>query len=309
MSKNAAAEGGFPSANQPSPLAVIGIPAYNEEKAIARVIIQAQKHAAKVVVCDDGSSDMTAAIAERLGAVVVRHATNMGKGEAMRSLFRAGREMGADMLVTIDGDGQHNPDEIPDLLDLITSGEADVVVGSRFKGRNEIPSHRRAGNKLLNAVTLQGISDTQSGFRAYNRRAVESIFPSERGMGVDSEILMDAARKGLKIIEVPVSVKYGIGKTSTHNPVYHTLDVLLSAVKLTSIRHPLVFYGVPGIALMGIGIYLGLRALFLFSQQQAVTNVVMTYEMAGFTIVLAGLLSLFTALILFTLSTVVRKSN
>ena len=128
-------------------------------------------------------------------------------------------------------------------------------------------------------------------------------------MGVDSEILMDAARKGLKIIEVPVSVKYGIGKTSTHNPVYHTLDVLLSAVKLTSIRHPLVFYGVPGIALMGIGIYLGLRALFLFSQQQAVTNVVMTYEMAGFTIVLAGLLSLFTGLILFTLSTVVRKSN
>jgi glycosyltransferase involved in cell wall biosynthesis len=309
MSKNAAAEGAFPNAGQPSPLAVICIPAYNEEKTIARVIVQAQKHAAKVIVCDDGSSDMTAAIAEKLGAVVVRHATNMGKGEAMRSLFRAGREMGADMLVTIDGDGQHNPDEIPDLLDLITSGEADVVVGSRFKGGNEIPSHRRVGNKLLNAVTLQGISDTQSGFRAYNRRAVESIIPSERGMGVDSEILMDAARKGLKIIEVPVSVKYGIGKTSTHNPVYHTLDVLLSAVKLTSIRHPLVFYGVPGIALMGIGIYLGLRALFLFSQQQAVTNVVMTYEMAGFTIVLAGLLSLFTALILFTLSTVVRKSN
>ena len=222
------------------------IPAFNEERTIGKVIIRAQRYVDEVLVCDDGSGDMTADIAERLGAKVIRHKQNMGKGEAFRSLFSACRDMGADVMITIDGDDQHDPVDIPKLIDPLAKGYADIVIGARFHDSNKgIPSYRRAGNRLLNAVTIDGVSDTQSGFRAYNKKAIKALRPSESGMGVDSEILMDASRQGLTIMEVPITVMYGIGKTSTHNPVYHTVDVFTSAIKLTSIRHPMTFYGIP----------------------------------------------------------------
>jgi glycosyltransferase involved in cell wall biosynthesis len=288
---------------------VVCIPAYDEERTIAKVIIDAQRYSSKVIVCDDGSADMTATIAERLGARVIRHQSNVGKGEALRSLFLASREEGADIMVTIDGDGQHDPNEIPSLVSLIADGKADIVIGARLDGTNKIPTHRRFGNKVLNIVTAQGVTDTQSGFRAYSRRAFNEILPGEKGMGVDSEILMDASQKGMKITEIRASVRYGIGKTSTHNAVFHTLDVLLSVLKLVSIRHPLLFYGIPGIVLILVGSYFGLRAYVAFSEQQILNNVTMTYELTGFLLTLAGLLAIFTAIILFTLSTVVRKGN
>ncbi len=289
-------------------LTVACIPAFNEEKTIAAVVIGAQKYADKVIVCDDGSRDMTAEIAEKLGAKVILHGRNAGKGEALRSLFLASCEMGADFMVTLDGDGQHDPADIPRLLEPLKTGSADIVVGARFHENNiGIPNYRKLGNKMLNAVTFAGVSDTQSGFRGYNRAALKSILPAEMGMGVDSELLMEASRKGLKIVEIPVSVKYGIGKTSTHNPLFHTLDVFFSVVKLTSIRHPLIFYGGPGLVLMVVGIYFGLHSLALFSQYQTINNLVMTFELLGFGLILLGLLSLFTGIILFTLTTVVRK--
>lgn len=284
------------------------MPAYNEERTIARVVIGAQHQVDRVIVCDDGSSDLTGTIAERLGAKVIRHERNMGKGEALRSLFLASREAGADVMVTIDADGQHDPTEIPELLDALGKEKADVVIGSRFLGEGtSVPTHRRFGNRVLNVITVSGISDTQSGFRAYGKAAIESLVPAEMGMGVDSEILMEAVRKGLRVIEVPVSVEYGVGKTSTHNPVFHSLDVIMSAVKLTSIRHPLIFYGMPGLALVIAGIYYAYHAIALFVQQQSITNLTMTYELVGFALILFGLLTFFTGIILFTLSTLVRK--
>jgi glycosyltransferase involved in cell wall biosynthesis len=287
---------------------VAGIPAYNEERAIAGVVIEAQKYVDEVIVCDDGSDDLTGEIASRLGARVIRHAKNMGKGEALRSLFLACRELDVDALVTLDGDAQHSPSEITSLLEFLQKGSADVVIGARFgTSANRIPAHRRLGNKMLNRVTTPTVSDTQSGFRAYSRRAISSILPSEMGMGVDSEILMEANRLGLKIVEVPASVRYGIGKTSTHNPVYHTFDVLLSVLKLTSLRHPLLFYGVPGLAAMTAGVYYAFHALVLFSRQQIITNVTMTYELIGISLTLFGLLAFFTGIILFTLTSVVRR--
>ena len=283
------------------------IPAYNEEKTIGKVVVRAQDYVDEVLVCDDGSKDMTAGIAERLGAKVIRHEQNMGKGEAFRSLFSACRDMGADVMVTLDGDDQHEPAEIPQLLEPLARGEADIVIGSRFNDTNEIPAHRRVGNRLLNAVTLAGVSDTQSGFRAYNKRAVQLLHPSETGMGVDSELLMDASRQGLRILEVPVSVKYGIGKTSTHNPVYHTLDVLTSAIKLTSIRHPMTFYGIPGLVITLVGFYFIIHAYLLFLSQQLLTDLVLTYALMGFSVSIFGLFTFFTGIILFTLSTVLKK--
>lgn len=284
------------------------IPAYNEERTIGKVVVGTQPYVDQVLVCDDGSGDMTAAIAEKLGAKVIRHGQNMGKGEAFRSLFSACRDMGADVMITIDGDDQHDPADIPKLVDPITKGYADVVIGARFHGDNKgIPSYRKAGNKLLNAVTVGGISDTQSGFRAYSKKAIDSLRPSESGMGVDSEILMDASRQGLKMAEVPVSVRYGIGKTSTHNPIYHTVDVLTSAIKLTSIRHPMTFYGIPGLVITLLGVYFVIHAYLIFLSQQVITDLVLTYALMGFSIGIFGLFTFFTGIILFTLSTVLRK--
>jgi len=284
------------------------IPAYNEERAIAPVVVGAMKYVDKVVVCDDGSTDMTGQIAERLGALVIRHERNMGKGEALRSLFRVARELDADVMVTLDGDGQHNPHDIPVLLEALESHGADIVVGSRFiRNRKDVPAHRRFGNRLLNLFTSRAVSDTQSGFRAYSRNAIRRINPSEMGMGVDSEILIDASRLGLKIVEVPISVRYDLGKTSTHNPVFHTLDVIFSVIKLTSIRHPLIFYGIPGLLFVAAGLYFVYRALVLFGEQQIITNLTMTYGLLAFAFTLLGLLTLFTGIILFTLSTLIRK--
>jgi glycosyltransferase involved in cell wall biosynthesis len=285
------------------------IPAFNEERTIARVVIGAHQYVNEVMVCDDGSTDMTATIAEKLGAKVIRHEQNMGKGEALRSLFIAAKQSGADFLITLDGDGQHDPGDIPRILGPLLDNSADVVVGARFQDGVRVPQHRLAGNKILNALSPGNISDTQSGFRGYNRNVFGSIIPSEMGMGVDSELLIEASGKGYRITEVPVSVKYGIGKTSTHNPIYHGLDVLLSIVKLISIRHPLMFYGIPGLALVTAGIYFAYHSLVLFTREQVINNLVMTYELVGFALTLFGLLTLFTGIILFTLTTVVRKSG
>lgn len=285
------------------------IPAFNEELAIAKVVIGTQQFVDEVFVCDDGSTDMTATIAGRLGARVIKHERNMGKGEALRSLFLAARQANADVMVSIDGDGQHYASEIPRLVGPILEGSADVVVGSRFLGTDTVPAYRRAGNKVLNVLTANQITDTQSGFRAYSANAIGRILPAEMGMGVDSEILMEALGMGLKVVEVPVSVSYREGKTSTHNPLYHTLDVVFSVVKLTSIRHPLIFYGIPGLVLVSAGVYFALRTLQLFQEQSTITNLTLSYGIIAGGLVLLGLLALFTGLILFSLVTVVRKKD
>src|SRR5579863_3265007 len=165
---------------------VVAIPAHNEEKYIAAVVIGSQKHASTVLVCDDGSDDMTGEIAERLGAVVTRHRTRLGKGVALKDLFGMAKSRGADVVVTLDGDAQHDPRQIPSLVKPILDGAADIVNGSRYLGENPIPDHRRLGdgvlNTLTNAVTHHGLTDTQSGFRAYSKMALERIEVKEHAM-------------------------------------------------------------------------------------------------------------------------------
>ena len=211
-------------------------PAFNEEKAIAKVIVQAKKYVDKVIVCDDGSSDLTAEIASGLGADVIRHEKNMGKGEALRDVFIEAARLDPAVVVTLDADGQHDPREIPRFVAAVNEG-ADVAVGSREP--TDIPRSRRLGNSALTRASMTGVSDTQSGFRAYNGRKIRDLVPTETGMGVDTEILVRARDKGMKIVSVPITVSYA-GDTSTHNPVYHGLDVLLSTVKQVSIRRPLM---------------------------------------------------------------------
>jgi glycosyltransferase involved in cell wall biosynthesis len=281
-------------------LIVAAIPAFNEEKSIAKVIVLAKKHVDKIVVCDDGSKDETGEIAKSLGAAVIRHDHNQGKGEAMRDLFIEAQRLNPSVVVTLDADGQHNPNDIPKLVSAIQEG-ADVVVGSRFSG--DIPLKRRMGNRVLSSVSMAGIADTQSGFRAYRGNRIGDLVPTEMGMGVDTEILKLARDKGMKIVEVPIGVSYE-GDTSTYNPVFHGLDVLLSSVKQSSIRHPLMFYGIPGFASLVIAAGLWWWTLSFYVKHAILdTNVAIVAAAATG----VGFLLMAVAVILWVLISVVRE--
>jgi glycosyltransferase involved in cell wall biosynthesis len=287
------------------------IPAYNEEKTIARVIVEVQKYVDKVIVCDDGSTDLTGEIARRLGAEVIRHERNMGYGAALATLFKAARELDASAMVVLDADLQHNPGDIPRLLSPIVKGEADIIIGSRFlKNEDGVPKYRGLGIKLITkfarGVSYRDITDAQSGFRAYGRRSIQSITPSEQGMGASTEILLKAKEYGLRVIEVPVKVRYDVEKPSTHNPIIHALDVVLSTVKHLSMRRPLVFYGLPGFAALLIALFFWVWTLQIFtSTRQIVTNIALIA--LGATLV--GLMLLTTGVILWVMITLVREAR
>ena len=228
---------------------VAAIPCYNEARFIGEVVAKTKKYVDKVIVVDDGSRDGTEKIAESAGALIVNHRENKGYGEAIKSCFRAAKADGADILVTLDGDGQHDPEEIPRLLEPILCGEADLVIGSRFlKPTQEtqktgltancqlaMPRYRRFGISVITWLFNLGssfkVSDAQSGFRAYGRKALEILSPGERGMGVSVEVLAKVGEKGLKVKEVPISCSYHPASSSL-NPAWHGLGVTLTLLKL-----------------------------------------------------------------------------
>jgi len=291
------------------PFVVACIPAFNEEGTIAKVVISAQKCVGKVVVCDDGSSDLTGEIARRLGAEVIRHDSNMGYGASLRSLFNKVIELNADVMVTLDADGQHNPEDIPMLVKPILDGEADMVIGSRFldeKSESNIPSYRRKGIKMITnmakAISFDNITDAQSGYRAYSMKALSLVHPVEYGMGASTEILLKAKEHALSVVEVPVFVDYKY--SHTHNPLAHALGVVLSMVKCLSIRRPLFFYGLPGILALTIAMGFWVWCLQIFSATRTLpTN--MTLVAVFMTV--AGLVLLTTAVLLWVLIAVLRE--
>lgn len=214
---------------------VVCIPAFNEENTVGSVVKAARRFANHVIVCDDGSADKTSVEALKNGGVVVKHPRNLGKGAALRTLIQEASKFGPDVLVTLDGDGQHDPTEVPWLLAPILDGTADVVIGSRFDNGNKIPRYRRAGNYILTALTnfsaKTSIRDTQSGFRAYSSKVIPYLSISANGMGVDSEILVRVAGNGIRIAERDVTVSYE-GDTSTFNPISHTLRVIWTLARV-----------------------------------------------------------------------------
>ncbi|MBT3407196.1 glycosyltransferase family 2 protein, partial [Candidatus Woesearchaeota archaeon] len=236
---------------------IIGIPAFNEGKNIASILLKLKKISKDIIVCNDGSTDLTGNIAEELGANVIHHKKNLGYGAGIRSIFLKAQEMNADILITFDADGQHRIEDIDSVLKPMINNEADMIIGSRFLDKNnEIPKYREIGIKAITSITNSSIgkklSDSQSGFRGYNKKILDSIVPSDSGMGVSTEILIKAAKKKFRIIEVPIVVSYE-GDTSTHNPVSHGASVILSTIKFTSIEHPLKFYGISGIFFLVLG--------------------------------------------------------
>ena len=289
---------------------IAAIPAFNEEYAIGSVVLRTHLFVKQVIVVDDGSHDHTAEIAQLAGAIVVKHEKNQGYGAAIKTIFITAQKMDADELVILDADGQHNPCDIPKLLAPIESG-ADVVIGSRFlEEKSSVPKYRKIGMKILDRATnIAGkisTSDSQSGFRAYSRNAIEKLSIDGNGMVAGSEILIDAGNSGLVIAEVPIDAKYNIPNTSSFNPFYHGISVLSNIINLISYQRPLISFGIPGVILMVIGTFLAFWTLSIYTAYG-----VFPYSMTVIcgVILLLGLMLINTALVLNSTVQLIRKTR
>ena len=252
-----------------APLTVVaGMPMYNEEETIGTVVTQAMDYVDHVICVDDGSSDSSARIAEACGAIVHRHRVNRGYGGALKSLFAKARELDADCLVILDSDGQHDTSDIPKILEPIIQGEADFVIGSRFTeggGSEDMPAYRRLGIKVITAASNLssdlGIQDTQSGFRAFSKRAIERLRFDSEGMELSLEMLEDANQKDLKIKEIPTVIRYDVPKGSNFTVLSHGFTVLTWAMISLSQKKPLLVLGLPGLGLFATGAAMALNAV------------------------------------------------
>ena len=280
------------------------IPAFNEEGVIGDMIKNTLSFVDSVVVCDDGSSDNTSFEAEDNGAFVIKHGENKGKGAALKTLFEHVRHSNADIIVTIDGDGQFLPNEIKKLVKPIQSNLADIVVGYRFDDSDEMPSYRKFGNKILdhatNIVTNLPIRDTQSGFRAYSKNAIDLIDFSNDGFTADSEILINASEHGLRISEEKITVIYDTGhRTSTKNPVSHAGGVLGSLIEMILVRHPLQYLGIPGIIVIMIGLGFLSTTISIYNETQLLP---ISFSLVTIAILTLGVLLLLSSGILFAIN-------
>jgi hypothetical protein len=230
-------------------------------------------------------------------------------------LFERARELNADVLVTLDSDGQHDPDQIPLLVEPIKQYVAVVVLGSRFldkKGIAEMPLYRQFGikviTKLTNASGKNGVSDSQSGFRAYGKKALEQMSSiSENGMSASIELIHAIHKRGLKVCEVPISCKYSKNsdqKTSKKNPLSQGAGLLMSIVKMIVEERPLPMLGLPGVACAAIGILFGVWMINLYAESgQITTNI----ALASIGFILIGCFLISTAITLYAITRLSTK--
>lgn len=283
------------------PRIIAGMPAYNEGRYIGTMVLNTRQYVDEVIVIDDGSTDNTAEIAGLAGAEVVRHEQNRGYGAAIQSIIAEARKRDPDILVILDADTQHNPQEIPNIIKPIQDGN-DFVIGSREKQGSKIPFYRRVGQKVIlrsiSVLSKKKLTDSECGFRAFSRKAISTLELKENGMAVSAETVAEAARRDLKVAEVPVSVTYR-KDSSTHNPVAHGLGVFTRILVMISEGMPLFFFGIAGVILIVLGIIAGVRVLHLF----AASNVLpIGTTMVAVLFLVVGVFSIFTGLILRALS-------
>jgi glycosyltransferase involved in cell wall biosynthesis len=240
------------------------------------------------------------------GATVVKHAVNSGYGAAIRTIFAEAKKRNPDVLVIIDADSQHNPAEIPNLVKPIVEGGYDFVIGSRKGQAASIPLYRRFGQKVIsrsvNVLTQGNLSDTESGFRAFSRKAIAALELKENGMAVSAETVAEAARLNLKITEVPITVTY-TEDSSTLNPVSHGLGVITRIMAMISEQRPMFFFGLVGMFLVAIGLVAGVFALRLYSQSGVVS---VGWALVAIFFLILGALSFYTGLTLHTISSMIQ---
>ena len=289
----------------------IGIPAFNEEKNIAKMIVKLKKIYDEIVVCNDGSTDLTGEIAENLGAIVINHKQNLGYGAGIKSILKKSKEIDTDILVTFDADGQHKVEDVKKVIEPIKNGDADLVIGSRFlsKTKEKIPEYRKIGINIITKVTNAGlkkkITDSQSGFRAYSKDLISKLDISDMGMGISTEILIKTNSLGFRIAEIPITILYE-GKTSTQNPISHGTSVLFSTIKYTSIEHPLKFYGIPSLIFFVIGLSFTFLSIDYYMEVGRI-NPNVTIVAAGTTAI--AVILLVASVLFYSLATIVEGNK
>ena len=297
-------------ANGHKTLAVV--PCFNEEATVGSIALKAKRHVDKVLVVDDGSVDDTAKIAKAAGATVISHKKNEGKSSAIKTGFRYALAKNFDYVITIDGDGQHNPDEIPIVLGNLMNNGHDISIGLRSGSDTEMPNWRKVGKRILDYATSLGnggyVTDSQSGFRAFNKKAVNGLIPKLNGnaFSTESEQLIKAHELGLKVDHTNVTCKYKNLDTSTKNATPHGFSVLSYIIWLVAERRPLLFISVPGFILVLLGLFFGIHILQYYNQ----TNVfLISYAILVSILLIIGTIAMFMGLILNILPNIIRRAR
>lgn len=296
------------------PEILVAIPAYNEAQAINQVVTEAAVYADEVLVIDDGSTDDTVAEARAAGATVIEHETNTGYGGALQTAFTEAKRAGAAHLAILDGDGQHDPADIPRLVERQQTGDANIVIGSRFEeaAETELPLYRRVGLRVVNTLTnlslgvvrkRSRIDDTQSGFRVYDETAIASLAEADEignNMGASTDILYHAHRHGYDIEEVGTTIDYDVEDASSQNPVSHGLQLVQNILRTVERERPVTVLGVPGFvsAILGLGF-----GYFTFSNYITTGTFPLGLAIVSVFFTLAGIFAAFTAIILHSLNT------
>ena len=283
------------------------IPAYNEELSIGSVVLKARRYVDEVIVVDDGSEDDTSLVAREAGAKVIRNERNLGKGESLRRALNLLRESKVDVVVLLDADGQHDPDDIPKLVKPIIEGKADMVIGSR-KSVREIPLYRRIGQRILDYLTRKAAGaeksfDSQSGFRALSGKAIRVLKLREKGFAIESEMLVNALKAGLKVVEVPIRCRYDV-RGSTLHPLIHGLGVLNSVLSSIVRDRPLLYFGAIGSGLIIGGVIKGLEVLEIFNRTRALA---VGTAMISVLLFIIGAISISTGITLYAISALSRE--
>lgn len=279
------------------PRVLVALPAYNEEKYIGTVVLNARQYAGEVIVVDDGSTDETAHVAELAGATVVRHLENKGYGAAIQTILTEAKKRAPDVLVLFDADAQHNPSDIPAAVKPILEGY-DLVVGCRDQQKGDVPSYRRFGQKVLSyfsrLLSRTDLTDSESGFRAFSPKAITELELRQNGMTVSAETIAAAAEKGLKITDIPISITY-TKDGSTLNPITHGLGNLAWLMAMISERRPLFFFGLSGLILLVLGLLAGVRTFYIYS---SVGEIATGTALISILLLIVGVFSIFTGIIL-----------
>ncbi len=202
------------------------LPAYNEAKAIGNIISKSRAFIESIIVVDDGSNDTTARIAENLSVVVLKHKSNLGKGMALRTGFEYALKQGYELVLTMDADGQHEPEDIPRFLEKLRNDNPDILIGARIIERWKMPLHRRLNNRLISMIGSwlcgQRVVDFQSGFRFIKSEVLRSVALETRRYETESELLIKAGRLGFRINSLPIRTIYD-GEVSNIKPLREIL--------------------------------------------------------------------------------------
>jgi glycosyltransferase involved in cell wall biosynthesis len=279
------------------------LPAFNEELVIGSIVIRTKQYVNHVIVVDDGSSDRTAEVAKLAGAEVIHLEYNTGKAYAILLGLRRARETGCTVAVMLDADGQHNPKEIQRVAGLVIAGKADLVIGSRFLEKNGgIPAYRQVGQKILDLFTNMGaktnVTDSQSGFRALSRKALENLDFKSDGYNIESDMIHHFSSLGFSIMEVPISVHYDVPNKHKKHPVTHGVGVLSRLINLISYRRPLLLFGITGFALIVIGVA---AEIWVFTELYNSGPFHYILAIMSSSVVILGMLLMVTGLLLNTL--------